>query len=94
MSDIVQLTVSDFADLFGTTVGDFSSGVQAMIEKCDFRFVRLDVARQRQIMDMIQKRLEEDTPLFARAGEKRQGRWQEGWSENLHEFEESGCDVE
>ena len=84
------LELSDFAELFGTSPEAISPTCRAMIKAGDFRYRRLvGVERDRMLVDVL-KRLDSDPVSTARPDAL--DRWEQGWGENLVEYERSGGD--
>ena len=87
-----RLTVFDFADLFGTTPEQFSSGLLEKIASFDFSYRPLtDIEYKHTVLDIL-KRL--DGGGFTRAGKEGKPRWDKGWQENLDSFVKSNFDVD
>jgi SAM-dependent methyltransferase len=91
-NDVINLTIEDFALLFGTTVGDISQHCGDLVQNGDFRYERIEEALREQLILQVLKKL--FSPDLARAGEERQQDWEEGWRENLSEFLASGYDLD
>lgn len=87
----LQLKIEDFADLFGTSVDDFSKNCRHLIEKTDFTYKKLEgIERDKVILEVCEK-IESDQQVIGAS--ERYRSWQNGWGENLREFIESGYNL-
>jgi len=86
-----EVTLEDFASSFGTTVSDIPKECRKMIEKCDFNYTVLQgVSQEKVILDVL-KKIDADQQIIGAA--KRQNVWDNGWSENLQDFIDSGYNL-
>lgn len=86
-----ELTLEDFARLFGTTIDDIPDDCRELIAKTDFRYRKLSAnERDKVLLDVI-KKIESDQQIIG--AEERQGVWAKGWAENLEDFIKSGYDL-
>ena len=79
-----KLTLKDFANLFGTTVGNIPKDCKDLISKTDFSYKKLEQAKRDNLILEMFKRIESGE--FSVAGKKKQPRWQSGWQEVLNDF--------
>jgi len=86
-----ELTLEDFARLFGTTIDDIPHDCRELIAKMDFRYKKLSHDEQDAIILRILKKIHSDE--LAIAGPDRKPAWEKGWSENLQDFINSGFDL-
>ena len=86
-----KLTIEDFADMFGTTLDDFSDICKELIEQSDFRYQKItDIERDDIILDVIKQLDSDDLPV---SGQDRRLDWERGWSENLDNFIRSDYNI-
>jgi hypothetical protein len=85
-----NLELDDIARLFGTSPEHIPDACREMISANDFTYNVLD-GKEHQVV------IEEATAVLGTqlevAGAHRQARWEEGWSENLSDFIDSGYDL-
>ncbi len=86
-----NLTVADFAELFGTCTDDFSPGCRKLIEKFDFSYRVANGSELDQILLEVLKRI--DSGKLTVSGRHRKDAWEKGWAENLKRFTDSNYDV-
>lgn len=88
---MLKITVADFANSFGTDVGDIPAKCTNLIENIDFGYrVIRGKERDKVILDVLRK-IETDKQVVG--AEVRRGVWETGWAENLREFIESGGNI-
>lgn len=86
--EIYELTLSDFADLFGAAVGDVLKYCGDLISKCNFKYSKPDKGELEKTKSQIIKRI--DSGELTVSGKARKNAWEKGWQENLNEFEAKG----
>ncbi len=79
-----ELTLEDFARLFGTTIDDFPEDCRELITKTDFRYEALVGEERDKVLLDVLKKIGSDQ--LAVAGKERKSVWEKGWSENLQNF--------
>ncbi len=86
-----ELTLEDFAHLFGTNVDDIPDDCRDLITKTDFRYRKLsDDERDKVLLDVLKKI---NSGQLAVVGKEKQAVWEQGWSENLQNFLDKGYDI-
>lgn len=88
---IYTLTLSDFARLFGTKVGDIPKECRSLMARSDFRYRAVTSAERDRVILEILKKLE--TGNFSIAGRQKIGLWKKGWGDIRDRFVKSGYDV-
>ena len=86
-----QLSLEDFAQLFGSTSGDIPDDCRALIAQHDFRYRQLEGGERDRVLLDVLKRV--DSGQFSVAGKEGKARWEKGWSENLASFVQRGHDL-
>ena len=86
-----EVTLEDFAQSFGTTVEDIPDDCRELISKTDFRYKILVGEERDEILLGVLKKIESDKQIIG--APERQGVWEKGWAENLHDFIKSGHDL-
>jgi hypothetical protein len=86
-----ELTITDFAHLFGTTPEDVREKCGSIIDGLDFRYQKLKQEERDQLILKVLKRIDSDN--MPAAGWHRKSDWEHGWQENLEEFVASGFDL-
>lgn len=86
-----ELTVEDFARLFGTTVADIPGECRASIAKTDFRYKTLTGVEREQVILRVLETI--DSGSLSVVGPERKSIWENGWSENLQNFINSNYDL-
>ncbi len=82
-----ELTLGDFANLFGTDIDDIPQDCRELIAQIDFRYrVFTEEERDNVILDVLKKI---ETERQSVGTPERQVVWQRGWEENLRDFVES-----
>jgi len=90
-SNYFEVTLEDFAQSFGTTVDDIPSDCRELIAHADFRYkILIGEERDKILLDVL-KKIESDKQIIG--APERQGIWEKGWAENLHDFIKSGHDL-
>ena len=86
-----KVTLEDFARSFGTTVGDIPDDCREFIAKTDFDYkILAGEERDKVILDVLRK-IETDQQVIG--ARERQSTWEQGWSENLQDFIDSGYNI-
>lgn len=88
---IYELTLGDFADMFGTIAADIPEDCQSLIKKHDFRYRKLDDYGRKQIILQVLKKI--DSKELSVSGKEQEARWEKGWAENRQNFIEKGYDI-
>ncbi len=87
-----NITVDDFASLFGTTPEEITRYCGDILKARDFEYEEIaGEARDKLLLEVLERIF--DTGL-RRAGKERQGDWETGWRENLEEFVASNFDFD
>lgn len=89
--EICEVTLEDFARLFGTTIDDIPDECKELIAKTDFRYRILQGNERDKVILNVLKKIESDQQIIG--APERQDAWQRGWAENLQEFIETGYDL-
>lgn len=79
-----NLTVNDFAQLFGAKEEELSVKCKTLIEEMDFRYQIVSDEERDQLILSILKRISSDELKVS--GEERKYDWEKGWAENLERF--------
>ncbi|MGE0472987.1 MAG: hypothetical protein AB7P17_05090 [Nitrospirales bacterium] len=85
-----RLPQVDFEVLFGEAPGELFPECRELIKQYDFRYDILQGTSREQVFLRVLKTLAEDLEV---AGTHRKQRWEDGWAENLNEFQCSDYDV-
>lgn len=85
-----KLPQVDFEALFGEPRGGLFSDCRELIKQYDFRYDILQGTSREQVFLRVLKTLAGDLEV---AGTHRKQRWEDGWAENLNEFQRSNYDV-
>lgn len=86
-----HLIIADLALLFGTTAEEIEKSCGDLIGKLDLRYEKLPIQDRDRLILAILKKI--DSPDLPAAGQSRKEDWEQGWSENLQDFIESGYDL-
>jgi len=86
----MELTLEDFADLFGVDPEDMPGECRDLIELYDFRYKVVDAEEREKLFLSVMNRI--DSAEFSLAGPEGKARWEKGWGENLHAYVSSGHD--
>jgi SAM-dependent methyltransferase len=89
---IHEVTLEDFARLFGTTVDDIPNDCRQLIAETDFRYRKLNADERDKVLLDVFKTIE--SGKLAVVGRERRATWEEGWSENLQNFLQKGYDID
>ena len=84
-----KLGVNDFASIFGTSPKEIPLECRVLINELNFQYISLNKDARDKVLLQVVKTLNSDLPI---SGKSRIDRWQEGWSENLQQFIDSGYD--
>ena len=79
-----ELSVNDFADLFGSKLSYFSKECSAFIDECNFSFTPLSLDETEATLEEISTIIE--SGRLTKAGKGGIDRWEKGWAENLNDF--------
>lgn len=90
--NLLDLRRRDLAKLFGTTEKELAIYCKDQITGFDFRYRKLVGEERDQLILKILKHI--DSEELNSAGLQRKMDWEKGWNENLHEFIDSGYDVD
>ncbi len=86
-----ELTLEDFARLFGTTIDDIPNDCRELIAKTDFRYRKVsDDERDKVLLDILKKI---DSGQLTVAGREKKVIWEKGWHENLQNFLGKNYDI-
>lgn len=86
-----ELTLEDFAHLFGTTIDDIPGDCLELIAKTDFRYkIFIGEQRDKALLGVLKKI---DSGQLTIVGKERKGTWEKGWSENLRNFLDKNYDI-
>jgi hypothetical protein len=86
-----ELTLEDFALLFGTTIDDIPDDCQELIAKKDFRYEILAGAERDQTILRVLKTIDSDS--LSVVGSGRKSVWEKGWAENYQNFMGKDYDI-
>lgn len=86
-----DLTLQEFARLFGTTADNISADCRAIIDAHDFSYRTLVGEERDHVLLNVLKQIDADQ--FSLAGPGGKERWEKGWAENRDSFLESGGDA-
>lgn len=81
----LKLKLNDFARLFQTDTDDIPLECRTIVEERDFRYRMMAQSERDELITDIMKRIDSDELTVA--GPHRQPDWEQGWAENLEEFE-------
>lgn len=84
-----SLSLDDFATLFGTTRGEIPDSCARLVKGSDFRYRNLEGAERDAAILAVLRRIE-SKELTVAGDSGARDRWENGWGENLSEFEGSG----
>lgn len=80
----------DFEALFGEAPGTLFQECQELVGRHDLRYDILQGASRDQVLLRVLKTLAQDLEV---AGTHRRQRWEDGWAENLMDFQRTGYDL-
>lgn len=86
-----DLTLEDFAHLFGTTVDDIRDDCRELIDSMDFRYKRVSNLERDKTLLRVLKTIESGS--LSVVGQNRQSVWEKGWAENLQNFLKKDADI-
>ena len=89
--NVLELNITEFSDMFGVTADDITEDCQQLIADCDFRYRRLSLSERDEILLKILRQI--DSGQLSEAGREKRVVWQNGWTENLHDFLKNGHDL-
>lgn len=87
-----DLSIIDFADLFGATEEEIARFCGDQIANSDFRYRIIEGKEKEQLVLKFLKHIDSEKIIVT--GQERLPAWEKGWSENLQEFIESGYDID
>lgn len=87
-----NVSLTELADLFGTTESDVMTHCSDVLEQVDLSFRHFDVKERDNILLQVINKVYSNTLLAA--GNERHSAWEQGWKENLDEFISSGYKLE
>ncbi len=85
-----ELSQPEFEDLFGEAPGTLFQECQDLIENQDFRYEVLQGISREEVFLRVLNTLDQDLEI---AGRHRKQRWEDGWAENLKDFQNNGYDL-
>jgi hypothetical protein len=88
--DYKRLSGTELASLFGATQEELRQGAGDVLENSSLAYRDLSQKQRDQTILEILKVI--DSGVLSASGPARHPDWEDGWSENLREFEESGFD--
>lgn len=80
----------DFEALLGESPGTLFQDCRELIDSHNFRYDILQGTAREEVFLRVLKTLEQDLEV---AGKHRKQRWEDGWAENLREFQRTGYDL-
>lgn len=86
-----ELKAKDFAYLFGTSVEEIPEQGHKVINECNFRYRCLSKEESNNIILQVLKKI--NSSDLSASGKERQNQWEDGWTENLRDFEATGYDL-
>lgn len=87
-----NLSIIDFAELFGATEEEITRFCGDQIANLDFHYRIIEGKEKDQLILKVLKHI--DSEEAVPTGRHRQPDWEKGWSENMQDFIESGYDIE
>lgn len=85
-----KLQQEDFETIFGEVPGTLFQECQELVGRHDLRYDTLQGASRDQVLLRVFKTLDQDLEV---AGTHRKQRWEDGWAENLSDFQRTGYDL-
>lgn len=85
-----KLQQEDFETIFGEVPGTLFQECQELVGCHDLRYDILQGASRDQVLLRVLKTLDQDLEV---AGTHRKQRWEDGWAENLSDFQRTGYDL-
>lgn len=86
-----NITLSDFAAIFGTSVDDIPDICKKVVKNSDFRYSIVSGAEREAVFLRILNTLNSDSLKVS--GPQRKQDWEKGWSENLQNFRANKYDL-
>jgi len=86
-----NLTLSDFADIFGASIDDIPEPCRKVLKNSDFRYRIVTGAEREDVFLRILKTLHSDSLKVS--GPHRKQDWEKGWSENLQNYRANKSDL-
>lgn len=86
----LDLRQGDFEDLFGEPLGTLFPECRELVESLDFRHDVLQGSSREDVFLRVLTTLDQDLEA---AGKHRKQRWEDGWGENLSDFQHTGYDL-
>jgi SAM-dependent methyltransferase len=86
-----ELSLEDFARLFGTTIDDIPDDCRELIANVDFRYRKLSGDERDKVLLDILKKI--GSGQLTVVGKKKRVIWEKGWSENLQNFLKKNYDI-
>jgi transketolase len=87
----LELTLEDFARLFGTNVDDIPDDCRELVAKMDFCYKTFTGAERDEVILRVLQTIDSDS--LSVVGQERKDVWERGWSENLQNFVDSNYDL-
>ncbi|MEO6203662.1 MAG: class I SAM-dependent methyltransferase [Nitrospirales bacterium] len=85
-----KLQQEDFETIFGEVPGTLFQECQELVGRHDLRYDTLQGPSRDQVLLRVLKTLNQDLEV---AGTHRKQRWEDGWAENLSDFQRTGYDL-
>ena len=89
---MLEVTVEDFAESFGTTADDVREKCDVLVDALDFTYDVFDGKDRDNLILEILKKIETDQQVVG--AQERQAVWEEGWAENLHDLIKCDGDIQ
>lgn len=86
-----NITLSDFADIFGTSVDDIPDPCRKVLKNSDFRYSIVTGAEREDVFLRVLNTLNSDSLRVS--GPHRKQDWEKGWSENLQNYRANKSDL-
>jgi SAM-dependent methyltransferase len=86
-----DITLNDFADIFGVSVDDIPELCREVVKNSNFKYSLVTGKEREDVFLRILKTLLSDTLKVS--GPHRKSDWEKGWSENLENFRSSNSDL-
>jgi SAM-dependent methyltransferase len=91
LNNLFDITLSDFADIFGASINDIPEHCRKVLNNSDFRYRIVTGAEREDVFLRIIQTLHSDTLKVS--GPHRKQDWEKGWSENLESFRANSFDL-
>src|SRR3990170_3999141 len=85
------ITLSDFADIFGTSLDKIPERCREVVRKSDFRYRMMEGSEREEVFLRVLKTLNSESLKVS--GPHRKPDWEKGWSENLQNFRANRSDL-